>query len=65
MSDGSDVQNLHQLFNALTVAGEYGLQVLHSQDASEVARADASAVVDLTTRKLHELLDALDDDHDA
>ena len=62
MSDASEVTNLAQLFSALTEAGNYGLAVLANKDASEVAKADASAVVDLSTRKLHELLVALEDD---
>ena len=64
MSDASEVQNLAQLFSALTEVGRYGLSVLASTDASEVAKADASALIDLSTRKLHELLVALEDEEE-
>lgn len=59
-----EVRNLSELFQALTRAGSYALAVLQSADASEIAKADASAVVDLTARKLHELLQALEEEGD-
>jgi hypothetical protein len=62
MSESTDVRNLSELFSAITRAGTYGLAVLANPEASEVAKADASAVVDLTTRKLHELLKALEEE---
>lgn len=62
--ESSEVQNLSELFSAITRAGQFGLQVLASPDASELAKADASAVVDQTTRKLNELLQAFDEDEE-
>ena len=60
MSDTADVRNLSELFAAITRAGSFGLSVLACPGVSDMAKADASAVVDLATRKLHELLQAFD-----
>jgi hypothetical protein len=64
MNDPHDIRNLADLFAAITQAGNFGLAVLANPDASDVAKADASAVVDLTSRKLHELLQAIEDEDD-
>ena len=64
MNDATDVRNLSELFAAITRAGTFGLAVLANPDSSELAKADASAVVDLTVRKLHELMQALDEDEE-
>lgn len=67
--DGAqEAAQLAQVFESLTAAGHYGLAVLASRDASELAKADASALVELTTRRLHEFVSALnasDADDDA
>jgi hypothetical protein len=62
MSDSTDVHNLAELFAAITRAGSFALAVLSNPEASEIAKADASAVVDLTSRKLHDLMKALEED---
>jgi len=64
MTDTADVRNLSELFAAITRAGSFGLSILSCPEASDMAKADASAVVDLAARKLHELLQALDADEE-
>ena len=58
--EGTEAAQLSQVFQSLTTAGQFGLAVLASREASELAKADASALVDLTTRRLHEFVAALE-----
>lgn len=62
MTEDHDVRNLSDLFSAFTRAGTFALAVMHSQEASDIAKADASAVVDLAARRLHDLMQALDEE---
>lgn len=64
MHENEDVKNLYELFSALTRAGGFALTVLQAAETSEIAKADASAVVDLTMRKLHELMQALEEEEE-
>jgi hypothetical protein len=62
MSTESESQQLVNLFRALTDAGTFGLAVLANPHASEIAKADASALVEVTARRLQELTNALNED---